>query len=95
MIATELDEVTGAPAEWRDKRRLAWALGLVVPAFPFIGYGLVRFTGLPLFWWIGPLFAFVMVPFLDAMLGKNAENPPESALRRLETDSFYRRPCGL
>ena len=37
--------VTAAsPARWRDGKRYAWLLGVVVPTLPFIVYGLVHLT---------------------------------------------------
>src|ERR1041384_1140553 len=81
------------PAEtlsWRDPKRYLWPLGLLVPLLPFMAWGLVEATGAGVFWWFGPFFVFVVMPFLDTAVGKDAENPPDSALKYLEEDRFYR-----
>jgi alkane 1-monooxygenase len=75
---------------WRDPKRYLWPLGLLVPTLPFIAWGLVEASGLGLFWWTGPIFVFVLMPILDGWVGKDAENPPDSAIKYLEQDRYYR-----
>ena len=41
-------------------------------------------------WWFGPFVVFVVIPFLDRAIGKDSSNPPESILKRLEDDRYYR-----
>ena len=79
-----------AAVSWRDPKRYLWPLGLLVPALPFIGLALVELTGLGIFWWSGPIFIFGFMPLFDSLVGKDAENPPDSALKHLEEDRFYR-----
>ena len=80
----------GRPAAWRDGKRYAWLLGVVVPTLPFIVYGLVHLTGLGFFWFWGPILIFGVFPPLDLLIGLDAENPPDSVLRWLEQDRYYR-----
>jgi len=75
---------------WSDSKRYLWLLGLIVPLIPFIAWGLVEGTGLGIFWWFGPVLVFGIIPALDALIGKDAENPPDSALKWLEQDRYYR-----
>jgi len=75
---------------WRDSKRYLWLLGLLVPNLPFVGWGLASATGLGLFWWIGPLFIFMLVPACDLLIGRDTANPPDEALDRLEEDRYYR-----
>src|SRR3712207_3461781 len=63
---------------------------LVVPLLPFIAWGLVEATGLGIFWWFGPLFVYAVMPGLDHAIGKDSDNPPDSALKYLEEDRYYR-----
>ena len=35
--------------DWRDGKRYLWLIGAVVPAFIFLGWGLVNLTGLGVF----------------------------------------------
>jgi alkane 1-monooxygenase len=90
MTALAQAEPVPAPASWRDPKRYLWPLGLVVPLLPLMAWGLATATGLGLFWWTGPLFVFGVMPVLDWLIGKDAENPPESAIAHLEEDRFYR-----
>ncbi|MEZ5060233.1 MAG: fatty acid desaturase [Solirubrobacterales bacterium] len=75
---------------WRDPKRYLWLLGLIVPMIPFIAWALVEVTGLGIFWWFGPFLVFAVIPFFDLVIGKDSENPPDSALKWLEGDRYYR-----
>lgn len=77
-------------ASWTDPKRYLWLLGLVVPTVPFIAFGLVELTGLGLMWWTGPAVVFGLIPFLDQAIGKDSANPPDSAIKWLEQDRYYR-----
>ena len=44
MTSAAATTEAGRPA-WRDGKRYAWLLGVLVPALPFIVYGLVQLTG--------------------------------------------------
>ena len=87
--STRESDHTTAP-RWRDPKRYLWVLGAVVPALVFESWFLVQVTGLDLFWWFGPILAFVVIPVLDHLVGEDADNPPDRALGRLESDRFYR-----
>lgn len=76
--------------DWKDGKRYAWLLGLVVPTIPFLAYGLVEATGLGIFWWFGPMFIFGVMPLLDTLGGDDKTNPPESVIKWLEQDRYYR-----
>lgn len=76
--------------EWTDPKRYLWLLGLIVPLLPFIAWGLVQLTGLGVMWWAGPFVVFVIIPSLDRAIGKDSSNPPDSVLRALEDDRYYR-----
>jgi len=75
---------------WHDPKRYLWLLGLVVPTIPFIGWGLAELTGLGIMWWFGPAFVFGVIPLLDVVVGKDSSNPPDSAIKWLEQDRYYR-----
>jgi alkane 1-monooxygenase len=83
-------EVDLNPATWRDSKRYAWLLGLIVPLAPFIAWASVEVTGLEFFWWFGPLLVYVFFPILDIAIGMDATNPPDSVLKWLEQDRYYR-----
>ncbi len=76
--------------EWRDTKRYAWLLGTLIPAIPFLAWGLVRWTGSDVFWFTGPVVVFVVIPLLDLVVGRDPNNPPDEVLDRLENDKYYR-----
>ncbi|MGC2373264.1 MAG: alkane 1-monooxygenase [Solirubrobacteraceae bacterium] len=84
----EPDELN--PARWRDRKRYAWLLGLIVPLLPFISWGLVEATGVGALWFYGPVLIFAVFPLLDLMIGLDATNPPDSVIKWLEQDRYYR-----
>jgi alkane 1-monooxygenase len=84
------DHVEVNPATWTDPKRYAWLLGLLVPLLPFMAWGLVAATGLGVFWYWGPLFIFGVMPILDTVIGKDSSNPPDSVVKYLEQDRYYR-----
>ncbi len=81
-----------APAAevWRDHKRYLWLLGLVVPLFPFLGGALVSLTGWTVFWFIGPILLFVVIPALDLWAGVDRSNVPDDVLKAVEADRYYR-----
>ena len=76
---------------WRDGKRYAWLLGVVVPTLPFIVYGPGapdRVGGVLV---LGPAADLRGVP--AARSGRSAwtpSNPPDSVLKWLEQDRYYR-----
>lgn len=81
---------TATRPDWRDGKRYLWLLGAVVPMLLFAGWGLVSATGFGLFWWMGPLFVYLLIPALDLVFGGDRSNPPEELLAWLEQDRYYR-----
>ena len=78
------------PLEWRDTKRYAWLLGAIIPAIPFLAWGLVTWTGQDLFWYFGPVFVFGIIPLIDLLVGLDPNNPPDEVIERLENDRYYR-----
>jgi alkane 1-monooxygenase len=98
MSAQALSTADPAPAAaaehaavpWRDPKRYAWLLGLIVPTLPFLAWGLVHLTGSAAFWFYGPVLVFGIFPLLDLAIGMDARNPPDSVIKWLEQDRYYR-----
>jgi alkane 1-monooxygenase len=84
------EDVDVNPAEWTDGKRYAWLLGIVVPLAPFFAYLYWSLTGIGAFWFIGPVLIFVLFPILDFFIGHDSTNPPDSVLKFLEQDRYYR-----
>jgi alkane 1-monooxygenase len=84
------DEVEVNPAAWTDGKRYAWLLGIVVPLAPFFAGLYWHLTGFGGFWFMGPVLVFVLFPLLDMAIGMDPTNPPDSVLKFLEQDRYYR-----
>ncbi|WP_458688479.1 alkane 1-monooxygenase [Nocardia tengchongensis] len=86
-----------ARPQWRDRKRYLWLLGLVPPTALFLAMALVwafnefGWTAVsPVWWWIGPLIVYVLLPILDRFFGPDGQNPPDEVMEYLENDKYYR-----
>jgi alkane 1-monooxygenase len=84
------EDVDLNPAAWTDGKRYAWLLGIIVPLAPFIAYAFVSVSGWGGFYFFGPLLVFGVFPILDIVVGMDSSNPPDSILKWLEQDRYYR-----
>ena len=84
------EEVEVNPADWTDGKRYAWLLGIVVPLAPFFAWFYWSLTGFGGFWFMGPFLIFILFPLLDFAIGMDPTNPPDSVLKFLEQDRYYR-----
>ncbi|NEW58240.1 alkane 1-monooxygenase [Nocardia cyriacigeorgica] len=86
-----------ATPQWRDRKRYLWLFGLIPPtalglaaalvwAFNQLGWQQVA----PVWWWIGPLLVYVLLPILDRFFGPDGQNPPDEVMEYLENDRYYR-----
>lgn len=80
----------GPTTDWSDGKRYLWLLGALTITLPIFAAQLALSTGIHVFWWFGPLFAFGVIPILDTLIGDDRDNPPEAAVPRLERDRYYR-----
>ena len=81
---------TGEPVVWVDRKRALWLLTFVVPSLPLGAVLLTSATGSGVFWLWGVLFAFVLVPAADLLVGDDPSNPPEEIAAALQRDPWYR-----
>lgn len=81
---------TAPTTPYRDRKRYAWILSLLVPSAVLIGPSLVMATGDARMLWIQVVFFYCCVPVIDYLLGEDRSNPPEEAVPALEADSYYR-----
>ena len=84
------DGVEVNPAAWTDGKRYAWLLGIIVPLGPFWAGLYWYLTGFEGFWFLGPVLVFGFFPLLDVAIGLDPTNPPDSVLKFLEQDRYYR-----
>ena len=76
---------------YRDRKRPLWLLSLFVPTLGLIGPALYLLVSPSEFWlWLSPLFFYFGIPLLDALIGEDPSNPPESEVPALEADPYYR-----
>ena len=76
---------------YRDHKRPLWLLSLFVPTLGLIGPALYLLVSPSELWlWLSPLFFYFGIPLLDALIGEDPSNPPESEVPALEADPYYR-----
>jgi alkane 1-monooxygenase len=75
---------------YRDGKRYAWFVSLLVPAALGCGPLLYGLTGSVASLWMPALVVYGLVPLLDVLLGEDLNNPPEEVVPLLEEDSYYR-----
>lgn len=84
------DAQTDRTPTWRAVKRYLWMLGAIVPGMVGLAWPMVQLTGLQVFWWVGPMLAFVVIPVLDQLIGADETHVPSGTLEDLENDNFYR-----
>ncbi len=73
-----ITSAAAAAPPYRDRKRYAWLLSALVPAFIGSGALLVLWTGDARLAWLPVAFLYLVVPVLDLLLGEDRSNPPES-----------------
>lgn len=81
---------TAITPAYRDRKRPAWLLSLLVPSLIGAGPLLAEGLGDARWLWAPLLLAYVLLPLFDWLLGEDRSNPPEEAVAVLEADRFYR-----
>ncbi|MGL5825789.1 MAG: alkane 1-monooxygenase [Nocardioides sp.] len=91
-MATRIEgrDAAGQPVTWVDRKRRLWLLAFVVPALPVMAMLLATSTGWAVFWFWGVLFAFILVPIADVLIGDDPSNPPDEIAEALQNDPWYR-----
>jgi len=79
-----------ANAVYRDPKRHAWLVSLLVPALAGAGPLLYLLTGSAVVLWAPLALVYILMPALDFWLGDDQTNPPEFAVAALEGDRYYR-----
>lgn len=97
MTTSEMDSHDEVAPQWRDRKRYLWLFGLVAPTalgtaavLVWICHRLGWHDVAPVWWWIGPLLVYVLLPTLDRFFGPDGQNPPEEVMQQLENDRYYR-----
>lgn len=90
-MSTTLSLQTPQDQSYRDRKKALWLLSVIAPAGVTIGpvaYLLGQTS--PAWFFVAIALFYIGIPLLDALLGEDLSNPPESAVPRLEADRYYR-----
>ncbi|WP_341707985.1 alkane 1-monooxygenase [Halopseudomonas sp.] len=88
---TSTAAASGGLAGYVDRKRRLWLFSLGVPMLALVGPLLYVLVSPQVIWlWISTIFAYVVIPALDGVLGEDLSNPPEEAVPALEADPYYR-----
>ena len=75
---------------YRDRKRWAWLLSVLFPLLPLLGVWLHHVSGWEITLALTMVISYGLMPILDALIGEDLNNPPESAVPQLEADRYYR-----
>ena len=82
---------SGDTIEFTDTKRYWWILSLSVPLVPIAAIWLYFAAGQNQWVTLLPvLYYYAAVPLLDALLGKDEDNPPQEVLELMMRDNYYR-----
>ncbi len=85
-----MSTTTASLEHWTDRKRYLWLLSPMIPFLGILGIGAYMWTDIGIFTWTGPIIIYGIIPLLDWLVGTDRTNPPESAVRQLEDDRYYR-----
>lgn len=77
-------------APYRDRKRYAWLLSLLVPLLAGAGPALYLWQHDASLLWLPLVLVYVLLPLLDLSVGDDRSNPPEHVVPQLEADHYYR-----
>jgi alkane 1-monooxygenase len=75
---------------YQDRKRYLWLLSAMFPLLPFAGMGLAAWSGREWTLWLPLLAVYTVIPLLDHLFPRDANNPPEAVVPQLEADPYYR-----
>ena len=90
MKTYTFDDPTAGQISYRDEKRHLWLLAMFFPLIPFVGMGLMAWSGQEWTLWVPLVAVYVLVPLMDYFFQNDASNPPEQIVPQLEADPYYR-----
>lgn len=84
------DTIVVPATEYKDRKRHAWLLSILVPMLAAVGPALYLLTGQVAALWVPVAINYLLIPAADYFLGTDRSNPPEAAVPALEADPYYR-----
>jgi alkane 1-monooxygenase len=85
-----MSAVGAASLPYRDHKRYAWLLSMLIPMLAAAGPLLYAASDDTRLLWVPVLLFYVVLPIADLLCGEDASNPPESAMAALDADAYYR-----
>lgn len=85
-----MSAVLEAPPQYRDRKRHAWLLSVLLPLLATAGPIAYLTSGDARVLWLPVLLFYVLLPLADLIFGEDPSNPPESAMAALDADRYYR-----
>lgn len=85
--ALDLPHVPTPP--YRDRKRLAWLMSVLMPATALLGPAGWLATGDAAWLWLPLALNYGGMALMDALLGEDRSNPPEHEVPRLEAERYY------
>jgi alkane 1-monooxygenase len=86
----QTDATLDIPQDYRDHKRYAWLLSLIVPLLTGMNPLLYYLWPDARVFWLPVLLSYGLVPLLDFLLGEDISNPPPAVVPALEADTYYR-----
>ena len=90
MTTTVLTAGSGATSKWVDGKRYLWLLSPFLPMLAFLVLAAAQLSQHYELTLLVPALLYVIIPLADWFIGTDTTNPPESAVRDLENDRYYR-----
>ena len=85
-----MSAVVEALPRYRDRKRHAWLLSVLLPLLATAGPIAYLTSGDARVLWPPVLLFYVLLPLADLVFGEDRSNPPESAMAALDADRYYR-----
>jgi alkane 1-monooxygenase len=88
FVATSAD---GAAISYVDRKRFGWLVAFISPLLgvsTVLSYFVTNESAWTLF--LPLIYAFVLIPLIDSILGEDTHNPPDAVVPLLAQDSYYR-----
>lgn len=76
--------------QYRDRKRVWWALSVVYPLLPLLGLVAHAATGYQIALGLPLVISYGLMPILDFLIGEDENNPPEQVVPSLDQDRYYR-----
>ena len=85
------ETASGDAVTYRDTKRYLWLLSLTPPLTPIIAVALYFWSGDNALFTLLPLvYAYVVIPLLDGVIGEDHANPPAEIVEKMAEDQYYR-----